>query len=70
MKMKTLYQLTTADKNDFFGKFAKVDIFTHEEKANAAYLEALKADKIGNLRRLTVNEQTDEEITNELIATL
>lgn len=68
--MKTLYQLTTAAKNDFFGKFAKVDILTDEASANAAYIAALKAGKIGNLRRLTVNELTDEEINNELIATL
>jgi len=68
--MRILFQLTTADKMDFFGKFAKVDIFTDETTANKAYMQAVKAGKIGNLRKLTINEETDEEIYNELIAAL
>lgn len=68
--MRILFQLTTADKMDFFGKFAKVDIFTNETTANKAYMQAVKAGKIGNLRKLTINEETDEEIYNELIAAL
>ncbi len=68
--MKTIYQLITTDKKDFFGKFAKVNIYTDESEANAAYAVALKAGKIGNLRRLTINEATDEEVTNELMAVL
>lgn len=68
--MRIVFKLTTANKMDFFGKFAKVDIYTDEKAANAAYLQALKAGKIGNLRKLTINEGTDEEIYNELIAIL
>lgn len=66
--MKTLYQLTTADELDFFGKFAKVDIFTDEATANKAYTQAVKAGKIGHLRKLHINPETDEEIFSELIA--
>ncbi len=33
-------------------------------------MQAVKAGKIGNLRKLTINEETDEEIYNELIAAL
>lgn len=68
--MKTLYQLTTADELDFFGKFAKVDIFTDEATANKAYTQAAKAGKIGHLRKLHINPETDEEIFSELMATL
>ena len=68
--MKTLYQLTTADKLYFFGKFAKVDIFTDETSANKTYIQAAKAGKIGHLRKLHINPETDEEIFSELMAAL
>lgn len=66
--MKILYQLTTADELDFFDKFAKVDIFTDEATANKAYMQAAKAGKIGHLRKLHINPETDEEIYSELMA--
>lgn len=68
--MKELYQLTTADKLDVFGKFAKVDIFTDEATANKAYNTAMKASKIGHLRKLYINPETDEEVYDTLMAIL
>lgn len=65
----TYFRLTTSNSGDFFMTAATTQDFTNEREANAAYIAALKAGKIGNLRRITTN-RNGEELTNTLIAAL
>lgn len=67
--MTTFFRLTTSGRDDFFMSRAIYQDFTNERKANAAFIAALKAGKIGNLRCITTS-RNGEELTNTLIASL